>query len=474
MLQIGEVIRVQSWVIYAGPPCSYRPIANVSFLSKIVEKLVASQLFRYLDTNKLLPPRQSGFRKGYSTETLLLHLLADIYSAIDMSQVTLLALYDVSAAFDSVDHEILLQRLSTFFGISALPLDWLTSYLTDRTSSTIFCSTRSPWIPVPVGLPQGSVLGPLLYILYTADIGALLASCSLLSHSYADDVQSYAHCSAADALKVVNQMSNALDVLTAWLSSNRLRLNSAKTQYIWIGTPQQLSKLDLVSISNEFPLLTFSTSVRDLGVILDQDLSFSKHISSLSRVCYYQLRQLRVVARSLSFSSASTLVHAFVCSRLDYCSSLYAGLPLFRLNYLDRIFRSAARLVGRIPRYGHVSKFMLDDLHWLPLQQRIQFRLSCIAWRCVQALAPSYLCELFAVPATLGRRSLRSTTRRDIWVPFARTATAQKRSFSVVGPTVWNDLPVALRSLLSDSSNSFFRHLKTFLFDQARVGSASE
>src|ERR1700733_2493429 len=90
---------------------------------------------------------------------------------------------------------------------------------------------------------------------------------------------------------------------------------------------------------------------------------------------------------------------------------------LFRLNYLDRIFRSAARLVGRIPRYGHVSKFMLDDLHWLPLQQRIQFRLSCIAWRCVQALAPSYLCELFAVPATLGRRSLRSTTRRDIWVP---------------------------------------------------------
>src|ERR1700733_35316 len=170
---------------------------------------------------------------------------------------TLLALYDVSAAFNSVDHNILLQRLSTSFFIVDLPHRWLVSYLSGRTSSTSFCLTRSPWIPVPIGLPQGSVLGPLLYILFTADLGPLLASCSLLSHSYADDVQAYAHCFASCARDTVKLMDHAADTLKIWLSSNRLRLKNAKTQYIWLGTQQQLSKLDLTFLANDFPHIVF-------------------------------------------------------------------------------------------------------------------------------------------------------------------------------------------------------------------------
>ena len=186
-------------------------------------------------------------------------------------------------------------------------------------------------------------------------------------------MQSYTHCSAGDAADAVRLMVLATDTLTAWLSSNRLRLNPSKTQYIWLGTRQQLAKLDLAFLAAEFPQVPFSTSVQDLGVILDQELSFSKHISMLSRACYYQLRQLRVVARSLSFSAASTLVHAFVCSRLDYCSSLYTGFPQARINSLLRVQRSAARLVGGCSRFSHVSAFMRDDFHWLPLQQHILF-----------------------------------------------------------------------------------------------------
>src|SRR5688572_11096196 len=120
-------------------------------------------------------------------------------------------------------------------------------------------------------------------------------------------------------------MSCTTDCLSAWMSSNRLRLNPSKTQYIWLGTRQQLDKLDLESLSAEFPTFTFSTSVRNLGVILDQELSFTGHITALTRSCYYHLRQLRVVTRSLSSSSASTLIHAFILNRLDYCSSLCCG-----------------------------------------------------------------------------------------------------------------------------------------------------
>jgi len=181
------------------------------------------------------------------------------------------------------------------------------------------------------------------------------------------------------------------------MSSNRLRLNPSKTQYIWLGTRQQLDKLDLESLSAEFPTFAFSTSVRNLGVILDQELSFTGHITALTRSCYYHLRQLRVVTRSLSSSSASTLVHAFVSNRLDYCSSLYCGLPQVRLHPLEGVLRAAARLIGGVPKFGHISAFMRDVLHWLPVQQRIHYRVSSIVWHCVLGRAPVYLRELFTL-----------------------------------------------------------------------------
>ena len=319
------------------------------------------------------------------------------------------------------------------------------------------------------------MLGPLLYILFTADLESVLASSALSSHSYADDLQSYLHCSVRDALSAVRSMSRATDTLSAWLSSNRLRLNPLKTQFIWLGTRQQLAKLDLNLLAAEFPLISFSTSVRDLGVILDQELTFTKHLSSLSRSCFYHLRQLRVVARSLSTSAASTLIHAFVCSRLDYCSSLYTGLPQVRLSSLERVFRSAARLVGSIPRYGSVSSYMHHTLHWLPLRQRILYRLCSLVWQSVLGSAPRYLCTIFTLSSSLkGRSALRSSSRGDFLVPHARTATMQRRAFSVVGPTAWNVLPSFLRLSPRIHSASFYAQLKTFLYDQAWLGSASE
>src|SRR6218665_814300 len=154
-------------------------------------------------------------------------------------------------------------------------------------------------------------------------------------------------------------MSSIMRAIETWMSSNRLRLNSAKTQFIWLGTRQQLARLDMAALSDAFSLLSFSSSVRDLGVTLDCQLTFATHINHLSRDCFYQLRQLRTVTRSLTQSATSTLVHAFVANRLDYCCSLYAGLPACRLGSLDRVLRSAARLIGGIPKFGHVSQYMM-------------------------------------------------------------------------------------------------------------------
>src|SRR5688572_13330440 len=237
-----------------------------------------------------------------------------------------------------------------------------------------------------------------------------------------DDVQAYLHCLATSATNAVRAMSLALGALGAWMSSNRLRFNPSKIQFIWLGTRQQLAKLDMAALAAAYPDLAFSSVVRDLRATLDQELTFASHINRLTRNCFYQLRQLRTVPRSLTPSATSILIHSFITARLDYCCSLYAGLPAGRLGCLDRVFHSAARLIGRIPKFAHVSSFMRDVLHWLPIEQRIEYRIAALVWRCSLGIAPSYLSELpCPVLSARGSRSLRSSQHGLLLVPFAHT-----------------------------------------------------
>ena len=163
----------------------------------------------------------------------------------------------------------------------------------------------------------------------------------------------------------VRAMSLAMGALVAWMSTNRLRLNPSKTQFIWLGTRQQLAKLDLAALAADFPISLFFFCLGPWSHARPRAYLCSK-IHRLCRDCYYQLRQLRTVARSLTPGATATLIHSFITARLDYCCSLYVGLPAGRLGCLDRVLRSAARLIGRIPRFGHISGYMLDVLHWLP------------------------------------------------------------------------------------------------------------
>jgi hypothetical protein len=227
----------------------------------------------------------------------------------------------------------------------------------------------------------------------------------------------------------------------------------------------------------KYPHFTFSTSVRNLGVILDQELTFTRHINLLCRSCYYQLRQLKVISRSLTSRAAATLVHAFVVSRLDYCSSMYVGLPACRVGPLNRVLRTAARLIGRIPKFGRVSEYMRDVLHWLPYPQRITYRIFVLVRRCFEGLAPLYLQELCCSTTLVQRRcSLRSAAQVELIVPRSRTAIRQRRAFSVAGPATWNELPVILRQIpiSLSTSTSFLSLLKTVLFDRGWTGSAPE
>jgi len=446
---------------------NYRPVSNLTFLSKVVERIVAGRLLQYLNEHDLLPHRQSAYRRHHSTETALLCVLSDIYAAADRQEVTLLGLLDLSAAFDCVDHDILLRRLRQAFGIGGSALAWIESFLRGRTQQVAYAGSLSAVILLMHGVPQGSVLGPLLFLLYTAELFDIIADAGLASHSYADDSQLYISAPAPSAATTVQQFVSCVEKVDAWMSSSRLKMNADKTQLIWLGTRQQLAELTVTELSLLSARVQFSTTVSDLGVLVDGQLSMADQVSSLCRSCFFQLRQLRLVRSALTDDSAKTLVHAFISGRLDYCNSLLYGVSGQLLKKLQTVQNAAARVVTRTRKFDHITP-VLHDLHWLPVAQRVCFKLALTVFKCLNGLAPSYLADVcIPVSSVAGRRQLRSADTRILDVPRTRTAIGA-RNFAVAGPRVWNSLPPELRTL-NCSVSTFAQRLKTLLFSCQRV-----
>ena len=219
---------------------NYRPISNLTFLSKVLERAAYEQISNYLGNNNLLPDNQSAYRKHRSTETATLKVMSDVYQAMDAGKITLLSLLDLSAAFDTVDHTFLLQRLHHSFGISDNVLLWLESYLTGRTQYVRFNGDVSSTSVVQCGVPQGSVLGPVLFLLYSAGVIYLIEKHGFSVHGYADDLQVYGHCLQTESAALMTNMSVCIEAIGNWMASNRLRLNPSKTEIIWLGSSRRL------------------------------------------------------------------------------------------------------------------------------------------------------------------------------------------------------------------------------------------
>jgi hypothetical protein len=314
-------------------------------------------------------------------------------------------------------------------------------------------------------VPQGSVLGPLLFVLYTAELSAIIKRHGLTPHCYADDIQMYLSAPAADADVIAHHVADCIAEIDRWMDSNRLKLNAGKTQLMWVGTRKHLAKVNIKDINIGSTSVHVSTSVTDLGVVIDSEFSMSAHVSSLSRTCFFQLRQIRAVRRSLDRESTKTLVNSFISSRLDYCNSLLYGINEGQLNKLQRIQNAAARLISGALWRDHITP-VLRELHWLPVRERICYKIATLVHKSLHSTAPTYLSELCIESSTIpGRRCLRSADEHRLLVPYTRSARLGSRPFAVCGPYVWNGLPVALRDPAL-SLEQFRSGLKTVLFVQ--------
>ena len=374
---------------------NYRQISNLPFLSKITEKVVLAQLLKHLQTNKLLYHLQSAYRSDHSTDTALLKICNDILSALDNKNVALLSLLDLSAAFDTIDHSILLSRLQTCFGISGSVLSWFESYFSGRFQSVSVHGILSTLSPLLHGVPQGSVLGPILFVLYTCPLFTIVNAHLLSHHSFSDDNQLYITGPASEISSLVSSTQSCISQLKSWMTVNKLKLNEDKTEMILISSPK--SNLTLpTSVDLNGCSVTISSSVRNLGVTFDQSLSFRQHVANVCRLCYLEIRRISSVRHLLSDDATKTLLCAFVLSRLDYCNALLAGSPKHLIEKLQKVQNHAARLVFRCSKFHHVTP-LLHNLHWLPVHLRIDYKISSLCFKVLESTAPSYLSDLLHV-----------------------------------------------------------------------------
>ena len=319
-----------------------------------------------------------------------------------MHKHVVLVLLDLSAAFDTIDHDILL------IDLHRIALCWLASYLTDRTQCVSVDGHSSHRTRLRHGVPQGSVLGPLLFTVYCAGLSYIFETHGVRYHVYADDTQLYVDFPPNDSASAADQISRCVIDVKAWLGSRYLLLNEAKTETILFTTPNHRTPQPrplVIDICGRN--VTTSASIRDLGVHLDSTLSMTAHVSRTCRTAYGQLRCIAQIRSALTLRACKTLVHALVTSRLDFGNAAMYGITGTLLYRLEMVQRSAARVILRLHRRDqHSMTEALRGLHWLPVTQRIDFKLLTFMHSAVHANIPRYLAD--RITPYVPHRSLRS------------------------------------------------------------------
>ena len=436
---------------------NYRPISNLPFISKVIEKVVYQQLNNFLVSNNLLDKFQSGFRSHHSTETALTKVINDIRMSNDSGKISVLVLLDLSAAFDTVDHSILLDRLENWVGLSGTVLEWFRSYLQDRDYFVSIGNFTSDRTTMTCGVPQGSIMGPVLFNLYMLPLSSIMQKNKIAYHNYADDTQLYITLSSGD-YSSIDSLCHCIDQINDWMCQNFLQLNKDKTEIIVFGAEKERIG---VTAHLESLSLKPKCQVKNLGVIIDSDLNFDSHIKSIRKSAFYHLKNIARIRDFMSKHDLEKLIHAFISSRLDYCNSLFSGLPKKALKQLQLIQNSAARVLTRTRKSDHITP-VLKSLHWLPVCQRIDFKILLLVYKSLNGLAPIYISEL--LPHYEPSRPLRSSGTGLLAVPRIKTKYGEA-AFCHYATRSWNKLPEHLRT--APTLLTFKNRLKTFMFTSA-------
>ena len=354
-------------------------------------------------------------------------------------------LLDLSAAFDTVDHTILLNRMSSKFGIKGQVRNWFQSYLNKRTQFVLINGTKSSVRYIKQGVPQGSVLGPLLYLLYVSPLADPLRKHNVEFHLYADDTQIYAtftYNNSDEMEETKRVIELCLLDLRNWMTINKLKLNTDKTE-LAVFYSKFRAKPDLFSIKVGDQIIHPKKSLRNIGAIFDETVSMLPQVNSICKSAFFHLRNISRIRKYQLRTATERLIHPFVTPKLDSYNSLLYGMPKYCIQKLQSVLNAAARLLTYTSKYDHITP-VLAELHWLPVEKRIIFK--------------SLLLTHKRPPQSSSSALLLKQHKYNL-------KNYGYRQFQVSAPCLWNSLPKSIKS--ASSVNFFKSKLKTYPYEQS-------
>lgn len=410
----------------------FRPISILPYLSKALEKIMKNQICEYIHSHNIISEFQSAYRPKHSTTTALLKVTGDIRKNIDCRNLTILVLLDFSKAFDSVDFDILSQKLVDI-GFSSSSIKLIRSYLFGRTQCVLSNDQFSNSLQLSTGVPQGSILGPLLFSLFINDLTHVL-QCSY--HLFADDVQIYTACTLSDISFGVRRINNELQKVVEWAKQNKLQLNVGKTQAIAIyGSQLDTAVFPPLLVNNV--VVPYSSKVKNLGIMMDNTLKWHSHVNLISSKVHFILRRLWRFSYLTPLDIKIKLVKSLILPLLTYGDVVLGALDSTESSKLNVLFNTCTRYVFCIRRFDHISPYTTKVLGCTFLQY-LKYRQCLFMFRVLKDLKPDYLHRDIVIGS--------SVRTKNIIIPKHRSRYLAN-SFMVYSAGLWNDLPYLMRRI---------------------------
>ena len=420
---------------------NYRPISVLSLLSKIIEKHVAEYLKSYLESHDLLYERQSGFRSKHSCETALTAIVDDWISAIDNNEIIGTVLLDLSKAFDLVSHRLLLEKLR-YYQFSDRSLHWFKSYFDHRSQQVSISGTLSSSKLISSGVPQGSVLGPLLFLIYINDLPLEIKKCII--DKFADDTtMSKSGCSVK---KVTEDLNEDIKNAVKWCNNNKMAINTAKTKAMFITSAQKQAVIqeNPPNLNINTTSIEISNKESLLGVTIDNTLNWSAQVEATIKKCNSLLFLLGRIKNFIDLPTRKLFFNAYILPHLDYCCTIWGNCSNELLHRIIKFQKRAARMILD-KDLSSPSAELFRQLGWLTFDERVRYRKGIIMYKALHNLAPTYLSNKFTYTHNIHSLDLRSATNQTLYVPKPNLEMYRK-SLSYSGPKLWNTLPESVRN----------------------------
>ena len=421
---------------------NYRPISILSTLSKIIERHIHDHLYNYLCEYNLLLLTQSGFRNNHSCQTALTRLIDTWLKAIDTGEMTGVILLDFRKAFDLVDHKILLQKLR-IYRIGELALKWFESYLQERKQKVFVNNVLSDNETITSGVPQGSILGPLLFILFVNDINLYSENCNM--DLYADDTTIHTHGKCLNS--IAEKLQKDLENLERWSLENNMIIHPEKSKSMVIASWQKRNTLVNKTLAVRIDNVNIKQSDKEklLGVFINQNLTWNDHAQNVNKKIASRLYLLRRLKAYLPINARIIFYNSFILPHLDYCDTIWGNCNQSNEHKMVRLQKCAARLI--LDDTSSSSSELLNKLKWQSFPERVKFHKACLVYKSLNDLAPEYLKEIFSSNRSSTNYNLRNNTNM-LHVPKANTELF-KKSLTFSGAKTWNMLSDNVRTATS-------------------------